>query len=102
MTRKLYSRKGTLLGTISYPNSWEDGFVKYGHFTFVACEFSRPYFSPSPLHVKSSIKTATITLYSGERGAVTLYGITPEEFEKLPGCSFSPGAGYIRSLVEGV
>ena len=33
-------------------------------------------------------------------GAVELIGCSLEEFERVPGCSFAPGAAYLRSIIE--
>lgn len=97
-TRKLYSRKGTLLGSVSYPRHWDEYLREQNYFRFAI----RPKLSWNDAEPSAplDIRTGEMTLYPGERGAVMIYGVTPEEFETLPGCSFSPSAAYIRSLLE--
>jgi hypothetical protein len=82
--RKLYSCKGTLLGTVTYPAPWDAWVMETGGVRFCA-EFQ--------------VRSAAILQHWQERGAVRLEGISPAEFELLPECSFAPGAGYIRSLL---
>jgi hypothetical protein len=101
VTRKLYSHKGTLLGTVNYPEEWDERIQ--GHRGF------RMHWMPATadllryIHDDESSKTAvrTFVIHESyhERGAVEIYGVTPEEFEQMPDCSFSPGAAYIRSLI---
>jgi hypothetical protein len=99
-TRKLYSRNGTLLGTISYPEEYDLWLCERGSFTFVKDESFKvsDYFAIDPS--MPDYKTITIYFYNRERGAVCLYGINPEEFEKIRDCSFAPSASYLRSVIE--
>jgi hypothetical protein len=110
VTKKLVSRKGTLLGTITYPAEWErdrarkgaDGYAR-GYIRLMMWEPWKA-FSVAPL---ADTPPAVLTFSICEAwsrdypDAVQLEGITPEQFEQQPRCSFAPGAGYLRSLMAG-
>lgn len=106
-THKLISAKGTLLGTITYPEYWE--MERNSHRGSVRRAYCLGLsFREMQADVAIPLMTPTVKQFVIERGhsfdypdAVMLWGITPEEFEQMPGCSFAPGAGYLRSLVEG-
>lgn len=102
-TRKLVSRTGTLLGTITYPADWEMSRRRYGGRIRLAAW--------APLKLSFAEMSPDETVAVRDFGisdahdwhfpdAVMLWGMTPEEFEKQPGCSFSPSAAYLRSLAE--
>lgn len=95
--RKLYSRKGTLIGSVSFPRHWDEYLREQGYFRFAL----RPKlsFNDDPSEIPD-VRTGEMSLYPGERGAVVIRGVTLEEFETIPGCSFAPSAAYIRSLLE--
>lgn len=99
MTRKLYSRKGTLLGTLTYPDRYDRVLLQNGHVR-VALVKPLPLYLGDGAVTEPTIRTAVIDFYGSQRGAVCLYGATPEEIEQFPEFSFAPGAGYLRSLVE--
>ena len=101
-TRKLYSGKGVVLGTITYPAEWELYIRKRGGITVRFAEAMLGFYDPSA-HISPSIRTFALFLHYGnqaEREGLQLQGITLEEFEKQPGCSFAPSAAYLRSIVE--
>lgn len=101
-TKKLISDRRMLLGTITYPDAWEaDRLSRRDHFLRVA---TRPWvsFAFDP----KGCEEAMIQVFAIADGhswqypdAVRLCGITPEDFEKEPRCSFAPSAAYIRSLL---
>ena len=99
---KLVSRKGTLLGTVSIP----DGAAQYlhdrSHYFAKMSVLPRlrlpPYPSPE-VSALVDVQTVTFVRSHAYRDAIEIHGISLEEFEKLPGCSFAPGAGYLRSIV---
>lgn len=105
-TFKLESEKGTLLGTVTIPFDWADRLRNRGG----VCEFYLP--SASPIMSWDKLPDPTNPVFTIKRGALFtspkyyspqtlhLYGVTLEEFETIPGCSFAPSAAYLRSIVE--
>lgn len=89
-----------LLGTVAYPAEWDPILRSQRSVRFMA----------EPLRIRaldffeSPDESPTYrfgTLYESycEQGAVGLDGVSVEEFERLPGCSFSPSLAYIRNLL---
>jgi hypothetical protein len=99
VTRKLYSRKGTLLGTVTYPAHWDRTIQKHGGMSFHLTPELR-FWALDDAHAPE-VRTGFIAQHHRDRAGVELGGVTLEEFEKSPGCSFSPSAAYLRSLMEG-
>ena len=98
--RKLYDRRGTLLGLVVIPYDWDDYLRRQRGYRFVV---TKPRSLRDYLETPSKpqeFRTADVVLSRHENGAVELYGISLEEFETLPGCSFSPSAAYLRSIIE--
>lgn len=101
--RKLFSRKGTLLGTVTMPEHFEYYLKREGGFRFAIHDplRFRSYFSEESSREAVTVKTGVVhTVDHYEKGAVCLIGISPEEWEKIPGCTFHPGAAYLRSLLD--
>ena len=101
MIRKLYSARVTMLGTIIYPDHWDEALCETGCVRFSAqprMSF-RQMLEAAPNELVT-IRTAALRKSYEASGAVRLEGITPEEFEQIDGCTFMPGAGYLRSLLE--
>lgn len=46
------------------------------------------------------IRTAELARHPHHIDGIRMHGVTLEEIERLEGFSFSPSAGYLRSLVE--
>lgn len=102
MIRKLYSARGTLLGTIIYPDSWDDTLCENGCVRFSTHpRMTFRQMLDAPPHELVTIRTAALRKSFEASGAVRLEGITLEEFEQIDGCTFMPGAGYLRSIIEG-
>ena len=101
MIRKLYSARGTMLGTIIYPDWWDEALCETGcvRFSVQPRMTFRRMLEATPDDIVT-IRTAALRKSYDANGAVRLEGITPEEFERLDGCVFMPGAGYLRSLLE--
>lgn len=99
--RKLVSRKGTLLGVVTYPADWERWLADRQSASFHVAPnvFVRAYEKFDP-NTELLVKTGTLVRSLHMRDAVELYGISIEEFEQLDGCTFSPSAAYLRSIVE--
>lgn len=104
---KLVSPRGTLLGTITLPDRWIHQLQRDRSVTFV---FEPLKDRRMPWLLDSAAAPMNLCLRSGTLSrsysrdfpdALTLQGITLEEFETIPDCTFQPGAGYLRSLVEG-
>lgn len=98
--RKLYGPKGTLLGTVVYPRELDDLLRRHGSARFAIL--------PELGAITERVELAPLDLQKGqlswewrEQGAVRLYGISLEEWEKIPGHSFAPSAAYLRSIIEG-
>jgi hypothetical protein len=101
-TRKIYSQKGTLLGTVTYPEEWDSQVVQRGGFRiafFVDKRSIRELLETDAIAVPD-VRTLLIVPSVHEKGAVKIIGVSMEEFEQMPFCSFQPGASYIRSLME--
>lgn len=97
VTYKLYSWKGTLLGSITVPDFWAKYLRETGYFRFPVHGPVRPY---GPLDDIPSIKIGCLSASHDDRSGVVLDGISLEEFERMNGCSFSPSAAYLRSILE--
>lgn len=107
-TRKLYSPNNTLLGTITFPAYWEQtlekqNWVRFRIWTereardaFAILSDDKPFSDIAPMRI------GTIERRHGwlNDGGVYLHDVSLEEFERIPGCSFTPSAGYIRSIME--
>ena len=104
-TFKLASRKGTLLGTVTVPDDvaeYLNGERGQRDYASMAVLPRLPFlYPPQPEDVPGMLGVMTVTFRRSYymRDAIEIHGISLEEFEKLPGCSFSPGAGYLRSVV---
>lgn len=101
--RKLYSTKGSLLGVVHYPPAWDREIFGRGGYRFAMMPITWPWpelgqpFVPVP---EPNVRSVTIFPSLDDHAGVVIVGCTMEEFERIPGCAFSPGAGYLRSLVE--
>jgi hypothetical protein len=101
---KLESTEGTLLGIVMIPSRWEDHIRYYGHVDLhmVPQQSARAGDINDRADQRESIpllRCATLALSNGNYpDALVMFGITPEEFETLPGCAFIPGAAYLRSV----
>jgi len=101
-TRKLYSRAGTVLGTVTYPAEL-DLYIRKQRGVRVRFAAAMPGFYDPAVHISPTVRTFELFLHSGnhaEKEGLQLQGITLEEFERQPGCSFAPSAAYLRSVVE--
>ena len=99
MQVKLFSDKDTLIGLISFPSTWGYYLRENGSVTFPVS----PRLEPVGFGLADSVPLIEIrhgALYQNGYGGVILCGISIEEFETLPGCSFSPSMAYLRSIVE--
>lgn len=99
--RKLYGPRGTLLGTIGYPAWLDDELRLRGGARFAVLPEIRLPADRGTEMVVPDIRHGVLTWEWREAGAVRLDGMTLEEWERIPGHTFSPGAGYLRSIVEG-
>jgi len=95
---KLESSKGSLLGSVTIPHDWADILQYKGCVQFMMGD-------PFPLWC-TEIDLNELTYRQGaiSKGhkfdnSVIIFGVSLEEFETCDGCSFSPGAAYIRSIV---
>jgi hypothetical protein len=102
MVRKLVSRKGTLLGTVTFPSHWGELIERQGGVRFAL----RKPLRISDMLAEASVETLMQTgaLYQAHdynhRDALILDGVMLEEFEAMPDCSFSPSAAYLRSITQ--
>lgn len=102
MTHKLYDRRGVLLGTVTIPPRWSAEIKERRGFRFVLRESATSILHVEPLSYTATMRTVELTEtrpYNQEPGLL-LYGCSLEEFERLDGCSFSPSAAYLRSVIE--
>jgi hypothetical protein len=97
---KLVSAKGEVLGTVTIPIDWLQEIRERWHYHFRFADFikvtSYPAFNAGPTGV---IKMGVLHQSHDIRGALELTGLTLEEFEQVPGCTFQPGAAYLKSLI---
>lgn len=102
VTAKLMSPKGTVLGIIGFPAHWAEQMERYQDtpgFNFVPPLDPRLFSYGAPSNL-DNLTHGTLRRSHFEQGAFELYGMSLEQFEKIPGCSFSPGAAYLRSIVD--
>lgn len=109
-TFKLVSRRETLLGTVTVPLRWASMLLRdrsgWPEVRFHYWPDGRGSMFRAYLEEESTLTYSMGAIryhdWTPEFGpAVELLGITPEQFERLEGCSFAPSAAYIRSLLEG-
>lgn len=98
---KLVSQRDVVLGTITVPSHWAETLRKEHRVKF--------YYSP-PISFGSAFGNLPITVdltigwlersFGNHSDALVLHGMSLEQFESCRGCSFSPSAAYLRSIVE--
>lgn len=95
-TFKLESPNGSLLGTVAVPDYWADILRKQGFM-----HFTPPLdISVFPTGNEISRYGTLARSYGRHPDALMLVGMSLEVFEKIEGCSFSPSAAYLRSIVS--
>ena len=99
VTRKLISRRGTLLGTVTIPASWAEAIDRDRLLRFYRPPARLLTYSAETVPETIAVGILALAHHIEYPAAVILHGLTPEEFETLPGCSFAPGAAYLRSLL---
>ena len=100
---KLESQQGTILGTITIPYLWADYLRTSERVSFcIGPIFLDECSSESgPYDTRVTLRHGLLVQSRGSHpDALVLFGATLEEFERLPGCSFAPGAAYLRSIIE--
>lgn len=115
-TYKWISSRGTVLGTLTVPDSFASKLDWCDPWETVAFTVNDPIrqlldrpmddtavarFGMMPVDVAYCRLSMRDGSYGHSRDAVELVGVTPEQIEKLPGFRFAPSAAYIRSLLEG-
>jgi hypothetical protein len=99
----LVSAKDTLLGTVTIPEYWAQRIERDRIYEFMYAPSIPvvPYNTLDLANMNFTVYKGVLELaqYSQYRNALLLWYLTPEQFEQIDGCAFSPGAGYIRSLV---
>ena len=97
---KLISDAGTLLGTITFPEGISDILAANECAVFAIMEPVpvSPLDAPVSLHATLSHVRLCWARNWPVRDGLHLDGISIERFEQIPGCSFAPGAAYLRSL----
>ena len=99
---KLVSREGTLLGVVTLPSDVSNYLEKYrsAEMAVIPSLPSIAQHKPDDLVSTSLRKVVFFLAYHPEiPGAVGMEGLTIEEFERLPNCSFSPSAAYLRTFI---
>jgi len=99
-TRKLVSHKGTMLGVITFPAQWEDYLNMHDSVQFPIRQPLQTVYTTNIPEFTNVIGHIYRVPHELLKDAVALAGISLEEFEKQPGCSFSPSAAYLRSIIE--
>jgi len=95
-TFKLQSYRGAILGTITVPERWAMFLHTRGSYEFCIAITPRSIYDDT----ESTLRQAVLATSECHPGAVELIGCSLEEFERVPGCSFAPGAAYLRSIIE--
>lgn len=98
--RKLYSRVGTILGSVTYPDFWDEAVQAVGNIRVRLRPPTPVTFTPAgdePTYAPD--RTVIIRRHHRDPHGVCIEGCTPEEFEAIEECTFQPGAGYLRSLI---
>ena len=95
-TFKLQSYRGAVLGTITVPERWAKFLHTRGSYEFCIAITLRSIHDDT----EATLRQAVLTTSECYPGAVELIGCSLEEFERVPGCSFAPGAAYLRSIIE--
>lgn len=95
------NRDDTVLGTVTFPDHWEARLTSPTGWVRVAfpLEMDLSVYWKKDFDMTVPQRSFVIERSHRVKGAVQLHGATPEEFEKIPGCSFAPGAAYLRSLL---
>ncbi|MGI4943677.1 MAG: hypothetical protein ACRYHQ_24450 [Janthinobacterium lividum] len=98
---KLISPRDTVLGTITIPHSMANALDAHETVNFLPPYEPPGYMLPDPgiapaprFHFGTLLRSYTV------QGGVMLRGLSIEQFERMPGCAFAPGAAYLRSLLE--
>lgn len=102
MRLKLISPKDTLLGHIDVPEHFAQSYERRDAISFAIAP--RPSIGELlTTGVAHTVNIKSITLvkasWSQYPDAVYLCEGTIEDFERLPGCSFSPSIAYLRSQI---
>jgi hypothetical protein len=103
---KIVDEHGFLLGTAQVPMDWQEDILRG-----VARErvLAKPYKPMDMMTLSteeflkenmaaSSFKRWTLGPSYSERGAAMIYGLTLEEFEKIPGVYFSPSLALVDRI----
>lgn len=99
---KLYSPKETLLGIITLP-AWAGEQLREYHVVQMAWTprmLARGFRPEADAAAFVEVTRCLLTRARCDPNGVELWGVTLEQFEQMQGCSFSPSAAYLRSLVE--
>lgn len=98
---KLVSAKGTYLGTITVPHDVEKWLTDGEREVRLYAPPEMPKSWSSWRNDESIVVRSLIIQRSyAVPGAVEIYGMSIEEFERLDGLSFSPSMAYIKSICE--
>lgn len=100
LTYKLESQNGTILGTVTIPLHWAEHIQNQGKAELF---FSDPSSKYAQHHADGTVMIRQALIYPSDGNypdALRLVGASLEEFERIPGCSFMPGAAYLRSMVD--
>jgi hypothetical protein len=98
-TLKLASPKGTLLGSVTFPAFWLSYLNVSGVVEFSTVGDLGTVFRDHGVVGQVVLARGVLERSQHVPDAVVLSGMSLEEFERLPGCSFAPGAAYLRSVV---
>jgi len=104
-TFKLVDRRsGDALGAVSVPYHFLGVLEAHGQYTAELLAKASGLISYTLADGRESVGATRFTLsvetFGQNTGALSLYGITPEEFGNLPGCAFSPSVAFVRRMME--
>jgi hypothetical protein len=90
---------GTLLGGVTFPDIWLSYLNVSGMIEFSTVGELGAVFRDQGVVGPVVLAQGVLERSRHIPDAVVLSGMSLEEFERQPGCSFAPGAAYLRSVV---
>lgn len=92
---------GTLLGTITIPGHWVEILHERKSVEFAKVDAPKfGWMTESANSEPLQYKVGCLQQSYEHRDGLYLHGLSIEEFETMEGCSFSPSAAYLRSIIE--
>ncbi len=93
---KLANIHGDIVGIVWFPIKWAEEIrsAKKLHRYYEKTKFMSLFGCPNALEQTMDVVSFQIEPHPEIRDAIMIFGITPSEFETIPGCMFAAGAAY--------